>query len=266
MKQPIIDAHIHLDMYSEESRKKMLKELELFHVDSLLSVSNHAESARKNLQLAQKDKRIKSAIGFHPEQELPDNNQLEKIFTLIKKHKEEIVAIGEVGLPYYSRKKDATLSLTPYIEMLEQFIRLAVKLDKPIILHAIYEDADIACDLLEKYAVRKAHFHWFKGSAATIQRLIENRCYISVTPDCLYELEIQQLIEQYPLELMMVETDGPWPFEGKFKDERTHPKMIHESIRKIAEIKSLPLNEMYKQLYQNTVDFYGIDSSFTLKN
>ncbi|UOR13537.1 TatD family hydrolase [Halobacillus amylolyticus] len=256
MKQPIIDAHIHLDMYSEESRREIMQDLERYHIDGLISVSNHTASAQMNLKLARQDKRIKPAVGFHPEQELPDDHQLERIFKLIDEHKEEMVAIGEVGLPYYSRKKDPSLSLTPYIEMLERFIRLAVKLDKPIILHAIYEDANIACDLLEKHSVRKVHFHWFKSSPAMIRRLIENRYSISVTPDCLYEAEIQQLIEQYPLELMMVETDGPWPFEGEFKNERTHPKMIHESITKISEIKSLPLDEVYKQLYQNTVDFF----------
>ena len=36
---------------------------------------------------------------------------------------------------------------------------------------------------------------------------------------------------------MMVETDGPWPFEGPFQDKLTHPSMIHHSIQTITNIK-----------------------------
>ena len=41
----------------------------------------------------------------------------------------------------------------------------------------------------------------------------------------------------YPLEQMMVETDGPWPFEGPFTGKMTHPHMMWHSISMIAEIK-----------------------------
>ncbi|WP_163529003.1 TatD family hydrolase [Halobacillus ihumii] len=257
MTQRIIDAHVHLDMYSDEAREQILKELETFHIDHLISVSNHAPSARANLKLAHQDQRIKPAIGFHPEQKLPDEEELQQLFSLIERHKKDIAAVGEVGLPYYLRKDNPSLKLQPYVDLLERFIKLAVKLNKPVILHAIYEDADLACDLLEKYAFHKAHFHWFKGSSATIQRMIHNQYFISVTPDCLYESEIQQLIEQYPLRLMMVETDGPWPFEGIFKDELTHPKMIHKSMVTISKVKRIALDEVYHQLYQNTIRFFG---------
>jgi TatD DNase family protein len=40
----------------------------------------------------------------------------------------------------------------------------------------------------------------------------ENGYFISVTPDVVYDEEIQLLVQRYPLEQMMIETDGPWPF------------------------------------------------------
>lgn len=52
----------------------------------------------------------------------------------------------------------------------------------PIILHAVYEDADTVCDLLEKYKVSRAHFHWFKGSDETMKRMMKNGYYISIAP------------------------------------------------------------------------------------
>ena len=78
----------------------------------------------------------------------------------------------------------------------------------PIVLHAVYEDADIVCDLLEKYKVSRAHFHWFKGSDETMKRMMRNGYYISITPDVLHKEKIRKIVSYYPLEYMMVETDG----------------------------------------------------------
>ena len=110
----------------------------------------------------------------------------------------------------------------------------------------------------EKYDIKKAHFHWFKGDLQTISRLIDNDYFISITPDVIYEKEIQELVRLYPIEKMMVETDGPWPFEGPFKGRITHPNMIHSSINMISEIKQLPSDDVYRQLYINTTSFYHL--------
>lgn len=104
-------------------------------------------------------------------------------------------------------------------------------------MHAVYDDAPMACDLLEKHSIEKVHFHWFKGDGKTIERMIANGYFISVTPDVVYEQEIQQIVNAYPLERIMIETDGPWPFEGPFKGKMTHPAMMAESVKQIAKIK-----------------------------
>ncbi|WP_028392681.1 TatD family hydrolase [Bacillus cihuensis] len=254
----IIDAHIHFDQYSESARSTILKDLQAYKVEALISVSTNLASSQRNLALAEMDQRIKPAFGFHPEQELPGDWELSQICSFLDEHKNQMVAVGEVGLPYYLRIEHPDIQVEPYIEILDVFVKQASKLNKPIILHAVYDDAPVVCDLLEKHSVTKAHFHWFKGDAKTIQRMIQNGYYISVTPDCLYETEIQQLIKEYSLDKLMVETDGPWPFEGSFKNTMTHPKMIHRSIQLIAEIKKVPVEKVYVDIYGNTKTFYGL--------
>lgn len=170
-----------------------------------------------------------------------------------------LTAVGEVGLPYYLRNEHGPgFQLEGYIELLEEFIKLAKRWDKPIVLHAVYDDAPLACDLLEKHEVTNAHFHWFKGDKKTIQRMAANGFYISITPDILYEEEIQEVAKQYPLRQMMVETDGPWRFEGPFSGKMTHPAMIHDAIPAIARLKKTPLPIVYDLLYQNTIKFYRL--------
>src|SRR5690625_3984443 len=145
-----------------------MTELSENRIKGLIAVSDNLQSAVKTLSLANKYRQIFPAIGYHPEQKLPLNEELEKIFNFIEKHHEKLVAIGEVGLPYYLRQKDSFIGRELYENILEQFVKQAVIYNKPIILHAIYDDAPIVCQLLEKCSIKKAHFHWFKGDQQTI--------------------------------------------------------------------------------------------------
>src|SRR5699024_8022176 len=155
-------AHIHLDMYSDFDRKGIMNRMQDDNIDSLIAVSNDIQSAQKTLELAREDERIKPAFGFHPEQAIIDEAKQTALFQFMERNVEKMVAVGEVGLPYYSRKENPSIELAPYLDLLERFIQFAVRFDKPIVLHAIYEDANIVYDLLEKYRVERAHFHWFK--------------------------------------------------------------------------------------------------------
>lgn len=254
----LIDSHIHFDQYDQSMRETILRDMERYHIEALISVSKDIRSAEQNLQLHKFDPRIKVAVGYHPEQSLPTNEELEKLYTIIRKNKETIVGIGEVGLPYYLRRKNPKLDLAPYLEILESFIHIAKELDQPIILHAIYEDAYPVVTLLKKYQVDRAHFHWFKGDSFTLQTILKEGYYVSVTPDVLYEKEIEAIVSETPLEQLFVETDGPWPFKGPFTGEVTHPKMMHETVRKISQIKALSLEQTYRQIYYNTKQFYRL--------
>ncbi|MFD1851301.1 TatD family hydrolase [Oceanobacillus bengalensis] len=258
MFQSIIDAHIHLDAYKIGERQRLLKEMSENNIETMITVSQNLPSAVINLSMARNEPKVKAAFGFHPEQPLPKETEIEALKLLMNHYQEDMVAVGEIGLPYYLRKDNPEIQVEPYIEILEYFLQAADAIHKPVVLHAIYEDAPIVCSLLEKHNIKKAHFHWFKGDTKTVSRMIQNGYYISITPDVLYEEEIQQLVGVYPLSQMMVETDGPWPFEGVFKNKLTHPKMIHQSIKKIAEIKGEKLEDVYKKLYVNTRDFYDM--------
>lgn len=256
MQKQIIDSHIHLDLYKPDEQKLILESLKENQITDLITVSKHLKSSKENLALSRSHKNIHPAFGYHPEQTLPTKEEMEQLTNFILKNQTEMIAVGEVGLPYYLRKEQQDLKVEEYIEVLEHFILLAKQLNKPIILHAVYEDAPLVCSLLEKHGIKKAHFHWFKGDRKTLDRLKDNDYYLSVTPDAVYKKKIQSIISYYPLSRLMVETDGPWAFENVFKNQMTHPKMIHQSVEVIASRKGIDDREVYEQLYQNTKDFY----------
>jgi len=257
----LYDAHVHLDGYPPEERDGVMRRALAGGVGGAVAVSMGMASCARTREIArQYPGRVLPAYGHHPEQPALEDVELEELCGWIRARRHEPFAIGEVGLPYYLRKeKEAagkSFDEAPYIRQLDRFAALAAELDRPIALHAVYEDADKALELLERNRVRKAHFHWFKGSLDTLRRMADRGCMISFTPDIVYEDEIRQLAAVYPLELIMAETDGPWPFEGPFKGRRTGPEMTGDVIRALAAVRGLDPQETERMVERNTKAFY----------
>ncbi|KAF9135072.1 hypothetical protein BGX30_011676 [Mortierella sp. GBA39] len=212
---PLIDAHIHLDTYKEHETQTLLGSLKDAGVEAVIGVSMDLASSQANLRLAQTwPGQVYPAFGFHPEQPLPADREIDALFGWMAEHADDMVAVGE--------------------------------------------DADIACDLLEKYGVSRAHFHWFKGSADTVRRMADSGYYVSFTPDIANEAEIQELARRYPASQVMTETDGPWPFEGPFAGQMTHPRMTAEVALVWSSIRGVPLPEARALLHANACRFYGL--------
>lgn len=259
------DAHIHLDMYEEAEVAQLLQRAAEATVTNIVTVSMNLASAQKNRDLARKHHSIFPAYGYHPEQPLPSETELSDLLHWMENLllQGEKFAVGEVGLPYYTRTElERTGQLfdeRPYVALLERFIQFAAAYQLPIALHAVYEDADKVLELLDHYRIERAHFHWFKGSKQTIQNMIDRQYYISITPDVACESEIQQLVRDYPLELMMTETDGPWPFEEVYGEVATHSAMVTDVVEHIARLKQLEPSFVRQMVYANAQRFYSFE-------
>lgn len=259
------DAHLHLDHYEAGERADMLAAAFARGVEGVVAVSMGMASCRDNRQIAgDYPGRVLPAYGHHPEQPPLTEAELERMCAWIEGlPREEAFAIGEVGLPYFSRHEAEAagrpFDIAPYARQFEHFVRLAAKLDRPMSLHAVHEDADAALDALERYGVRRAHFHWFKGSPATIERVARSGYYASVTPEVQYDEETRHLARVFPLDRLLVETDGPWPFEGPYAGHRTEPAMVLDSVCAIAALRELPESTVREALTANTRRCYDFD-------
>lgn len=257
-RRQIIDAHIHLDQYSEEELPRFYEHMKRVSCSHLVAVGSNLSSSKRVLNLARRYDWVIPAAGFHPEQSVPSKEEVDELCAWITENATGITAIGEIGLPTYLLRDHPEMNIKPYIELLERLLDLAKRLNKPVNLHAVHAEADIVCDLLGNIGIDKAHFHWFKGSITTIKRMVSRGYFISLPPEVVYRKKIRDIAMDYPIDLMMAETDGPWQFEGPFKGIQTHPEMIHSTIRTLSEIKGYQLEKVYENIWKNTVDFYDL--------
>lgn len=240
------DAHIHLERYEDHEIKDFMAHLDLAGV---IAVSMDLPSSIRTLKLKQTyPEKIFAACGFHPEQAA---QEITPLISFIKKHLDQIDAIGEIGWPYYVQKNSPDVDEMILRNMLE----VAAEGKKPVILHAVRQDVQRVIDLLKKYHITHAHFHWIKADFATLEQMADLGYYVSFTPDILYNDETARIAANYPLSYIMVETDGPWRFEGPFSNQPTTPHLVQEVIQKLSKLRQLPVKKLSHQLIENTRRF-----------
>jgi len=171
-----------------------------------------------------------------------------------------VVAIGESGLDFYHDKTRKTEK--EQVELFKKHIELAIKINKPLIIHNREADEKVREIVDEFPDLKKAVLHCFSTDHYMASWAIERGFYLSFTGNITYgNKKIKKAIEHVPVERIMVETDAPYNIPEPLRSEgikRCEPYMANEVIRKIALIKGLDVNELSKQIYQNSTDFFGL--------
>jgi len=249
----IVDVHAHLDF--EEYQHDLDKVIENNKKAGVAAVINNGvdvASNRKVLELAKKYDIIKPALGFYPvhaaqvkEEEF--DAELEFI------SKQDIVAIGEVGLDYI--KGDDNPHGDKYKDEMkkcfEKFIALAEKKNVPLIAHSRRAELDVI-EMLESSSLKKGKIimHCFMGRKHLVNRILDNGWGMSV-PCIINKLQqLQLIVDMAPMNQLFTETDAP--YMSPYPDiKRNEPRFIVEGLKKIAEIKKLDVEEVSKMVFMN---------------
>lgn len=234
---PLIDAHIHLDRIPDLDQK--VPAWKAAGVTGVVAASTDLASSRNTLEICRRYPSFAYACaGYHPETLTPDSREVEAVCDLIRAHRQEIAGIGEVGLPYYCLEElgppvRAGL-ISRHEEILRAFCRLAVEVEKPLVLHAPHRMAVRAVEVLREEGVQEAMFHWFKAPLEFLPQVVRPGYLVSYSPEVVHRERDQTLARGTPLENLALESDGPWPFDGR----PGNPTMLKESARAIARLKN----------------------------
>ena len=169
--------------------------------------------------------------------------ELEKEINTIRKNKNKILAVGEVGIDL--KESD---NLEAQKKTFQKFIDLAIELDKPIVIHSRKAEAE-CIELLEKSGYKKVVMHCFCGKRKLIERIVENGWHLSIPTSVNNSQQFQDMVRAVPIEQLFCETDSP--FLHPLKERDNEPANVIYSYKKIAEIKKLKLKEVEKKIEEN---------------
>jgi TatD DNase family protein len=257
----LIDVHCHLDAAAYPDPEVVCQQSRDAGVSAVVAAGMGHASNLQILALHQRfPTQMWAALGFHPERLDATWTELEQVLEQIGAHRDRIVAMGEIGLPHYTRL-DGRMSDAQAQQQearLHTLVQAAARLALPVVLHAPHATAAVALQIVKRYAPPGAVFHWHKSSPETTVAICEAGYYISVTPEVCYRERDRQLVQSVPLRHLLVESDGPWAYDGEFAGQRTTPALVARVSQEIARLKGVSLAEVQAVTAANVRRVFGL--------
>ncbi|MDW9382124.1 TatD family hydrolase [Chryseobacterium sp. JV558] len=170
------------------------------------------------------------SIGIHPN-DIDRNNIEQQLSWMRSMMFENCFAIGECGL-------DSLVSIDQKIqeEVFLRQIKIANEVKKPLIIHCVRKFYEVIS--FKKKAEQPMIIHGFNKKRQIAEDLLSNNFYLSFGKAVLYNLSLQDIIKNTPLDRIFLETDN-------------EDFNIEELYIKISEIKAISLEQLNEQILEN---------------
>lgn len=265
----MFDTHCHLTFPGLKNQLDKITASDL----KMITVGVDLKDSIECVKIAEKYDNVWASVGIHPiganwKNIKADLKKIEKLLL----HK-KIVAIGEVGLD----DKEKKIEINEQIELLKRFIKLAEKYGKPLILHSRGKgNIDKITDLLTTFhfgsgktvgGKLRGVLHCFTGNIKQAKKLVELGYKIGLTNIVVNCDSYDKIIQEIDLSDILLETDAPFllpkattPQSEIYIKKRNNnlildeierrgvniPQSVWFVVKKIAEIKGMPIGEVEK--------------------
>jgi TatD DNase family protein len=165
-------------------------------------------------------------------------------------------AVGETGLDYF-RTTEELLFLQQH--SFEAHIEIAKENNIALQIHDRDAHEDVVSTLLKVGAPERTVFHCFSGGRELAEILIEHGWYASFSGTVTFKKnqELRDALAMLPPELILVETDAPFLTPEPFRGRPNSPYLIGLTVRRMAEVRGISVNDMASEITANTEAVYG---------
>ncbi|HDQ22749.1 MAG TPA: TatD family deoxyribonuclease [Candidatus Uhrbacteria bacterium] len=263
----LIDSHAHITFAEYSDDLEDVIKRSFASNTQIINASNNYETSVQAVELAEKYDGMWALVGCHPD-DLRSDLDIEK-YKRLAQSSNKVIGIGEVGLDYYRLGENADQIMRKQKEVFELFIKLALDLNLPLVLHCrgTKDDSYGAYDEMLEILTGSADgstklamtaspgvIHCYGGNLEQAKKFLDLGFYIGITGIVTFKnaKELQQIVREIPLDKILVETDAPFLAPEPFRGQRNEPAYVKYVARKIADLKELAFDEVVKQTYNNT--------------
>lgn len=248
-----VDTHCHLDDERfNEDREEVLKRIEE-KMEFVVNVGFDLPSSKTSVEYSNTYPFIYSAIGVHPTSISEYNDEVEKELIELSKNK-KVVAIGEIGLDYYWMEDEKEVQK----EVFRKQMRLAEKLNLPVIIHSRNAMAD-TIEILNEFPNVRGIVHCYPGSFESAMNIPSNY-YFGIGGVLTFKnsKKTVEFVNKIDISKLVIETDSPYLTPVPFRGKRNEPIYTEYVVKKIAEIKNIPVEEVLRITTENAKKIYEI--------
>lgn len=246
----LIDSHAHLDVPNYDAdRAEVINRAREAGVEMMLEIcgSDVAKgSLDVGLKLAEEYQFIYAAIGLHPHEASLYDEALEQKLLAMSDH-EKVIGWGEIGLDYHYDHSPRDTQRRVFRRQLE----LALERRLPAIIHTREAEDDTIQILRESWANVGGVgiggiIHCFTGTQKLADAAIEMGFHISFSGVLTFKNaeELRDVARSAPMERLLIETDCPYLAPLPYRGKRNEPAFVRETAAKLAELKSVSLEEI----------------------
>ncbi|MDE1206017.1 Qat anti-phage system TatD family nuclease QatD [Tenacibaculum larymnensis] len=233
----IIDTHCHFDLY--ENPKEIIDESEKKGIITI-GMTNLPSHFKIGYTHVKNYKKVRLALGMHPLMA----SEHEKEFNLFKKYLNYTSYIGEIGLDFSNE------GITTKPIQLLSFEKVLKELEgrsKILSIHSRKAEKEVL-DLLKKYKIKNAIFHWYTGSLGVMDEIISSGYYFSINPAMINSVSGRKVIGRIDKNRILTESDGPFI---RLKNREIKPKDIKLVIEYLSNIYSETPNAIERMIKKN---------------
>jgi TatD DNase family protein len=252
----LIDTHCHLylkefendlDQVIQRARNAGVEKFYLPAIDSeVIDDMLKLEASHPNTFYAM--------IGLHP-CSVKENykDELKIVEEYLSKRK--FVAVGEIGLDFYW---DTTFTKEQYDAFTIQ-MELALAYKLPIVIHTRNAMKE-TIDTVKPFAARglTGVFHCFGDSNETAKQIIDMGFLLGIGGVLTYKkANVPEALKDISLEYIVLETDAPYLSPVPYRGKRNESSYLLPIAEKLAEAKSVPLEEVARITTANAEKIFG---------
>lgn len=255
-----IDTHMHLnaEQYEEDAKEVIDRALDA-GVSKMVVVGFDTDTINKAMELAEQYPFIYAVIGWHPVDAIDCTEEdLDWIESLAAHPK--VVGIGETGLDYHWDKSPKDVQQ----ELFRKQIRLAQRVNLPIIIHNRDATADVVRILKEEEAeLTGGIMHCYGGSVETAHDCIAMNFMISLGGPVTFKNAKmpKQVATEISLDHLLIETDSPYLAPHPHRGKRNEPALVTLVAEEIALLKGISIEEVAKRTTENALKIFRIQET-----
>ena len=252
----MIDTHCHIDEEAfDADREEVIARQQESGVERMIVPGVNVASIETVMQVCRAHPcYCYPALGLHPEDVKDDwQEQLTIVEQAIRDHRNELVAIGEIGLDYYWDKAYKEEQQ----EVLRRQLILARELDLPVILHNREATEDIMRIVKEEGG--RGVFHCFNGSRETAQQILDMGFYLGIGGVLTFKnSKLAEKLDVVPLERIVLETDAPYMAPVPHRGERNESRFMIHVAERLAQVYNCPVEYVIELTSANARQLFAI--------
>ena len=258
-----IDNHAHLELVTESEPdsphiKKILDDAKSVGIDRVIQVGYSAEQSAWGVRCADAfPGRVLAAVALHPN-EAPVVKDLESDLAKIDElaAHSRVRAIGETGLDFFRTEPDLRAK---QLYSFKRHIEMAKKHKKALMIHDRDAHQAVLDTLQDVGAPEKTVFHCYSGDAAMAKECVEKGYFLSFAGTVTFKNapHLREALALAPIEQILVETDAPFLTPTPHRGKLNTPAQIPNTLRLMAEVRKMDLDELCNAITANTINVYG---------